>query len=124
MLFNQNWQMPTTPAQLLRRAADVMDTRGLAKMVFVMTEDKQKEFPRSTGDMGSVCIQGALMAAMGTPDDQLDWLAMNVPLINETMDKLRIAVPSGPVLWNNNKATTKDEVVTRLRQVADELEPV
>lgn len=143
MLYNKDWGKPTTPSQLLREAANIMEVRGMAKGVLISTPSNRMSRP--SNKVGSMCLQGAMMAATGLDDTNigfehvasnplyqeaaallaadlsLSWLdrvLQKSPVANTTRKGTRSTVAD----WNNNPRTTQRQAVRRLRKVARKLE--
>jgi hypothetical protein len=104
---------------LMLKAADLIDQRGLAKRTFV---DKR----------GQLCVRGALMAAAGLDGlyDMYHRWPTATALYREADARFSQHVVRGnrrryaayahdaSAYWNNEDARTKDEVVTELRRCA------
>lgn len=132
MLNNTKWDTPTTPSELMRRAADIMEERGKAVMAFIVLPTTADIY-KTDQKMGSMCIQGALMSALGEADDNIGHYSdtMLEPIYQKAMDILHSEAPKDEfgrrsvVAWNNDRNVTKEEVVAKLRDTADRyvLEP-
>jgi hypothetical protein len=130
MLYNKAWENPATdttdPVALLRRAADLMEQYGNAKRVFMVNDEEMTHL----GPIGSMCIQGALVAALGVePTTENSWQVRTENAAFRSamymMSKgLGVSSTNSVIQWNNNQFTTKDEIVAKMREVADAYEPV
>lgn len=134
MLYNKNWDKATTPSQLLRRAADIMEERGHAKGVLMVSHAGQH------GAIGSVCAIGALLVAagsiVGVEQDAIHWSYddIDMPLLTKAQNILASQLqllglpPSGWGCtipnWNNDPNRSGDEVIAKMREVADKFETV
>jgi hypothetical protein len=116
MLYNKAWDKATTPSQLLLRAADLIEERGKSNYAFLVTPGSRWDVDEGQ-KVGSMCAMGAIMVAAGYEDKQVGWATISLdPLVNKTIMLLREEVGSvGP--WNNS--TTKEDVMTKLREVAE-----
>lgn len=124
MLHNPKWDKPTTVSEMLRKAADLIETRGHAKSALVILADTSRVNRYAKGPVGSLCIQGALFAAEGYSDDEISGWPMSSALFAQSMETLQKHVvqqwtTSSAVQWNNHHRTTKEQVVTKLREVAE-----
>lgn len=114
MLYNKAWDKPTTPSQLLLRAADLIEERGKSNYAFIVTPGSRFELEGQK--VGSMCAMGAIMVAAGY-EKNIGWdTIVSNPLVHKTIRLLREEVGSvGP--WSNS--TTKEDVMTKLREVAE-----
>lgn len=135
MLYNKDWEKPTTPSQVLRKAATLMETHGHAKRLFVVRPHHLRDENNKGAKLGSMCIQGAIMAAIGVPDEQIGWDHMIHPLVQKSIEHLAVALDRDVALdhWHNNSAVvaswnnyhaTQEQIVSKVREVADQLEMV
>lgn len=127
MLYNKEWDKPKTPSDILRKAADIMETQGHAKgMVMVTAENK------AAGKIGSVCAIGAILVASEQMSPDGDWLSFGMSkLAWEAQDLLETEVRAftgsswGHIPnWNNDPNRPGSEVIAIMRAVADKYETV
>lgn len=125
MLYNKDWDKKTNSvADLLNKAADIIETKGHVKGVL---HDRER---------GGYCLQGALMSAAGISDENIYAGSAWTPAIMNkdymgAIDALDKATPLGypasvsrygastnVVMWNNDHRTSKKDAVNKLREVA------
>lgn len=125
MLYNKDWDLPKTPAEVLRRAAMLIEEHGSAKYYFRITPELQRTtLKASTQKLGSMCIQGAMIAAIGEDPNIEPHHKMQNPLLRGTMELLAKKVGYEPAIWNNSANTSQETIVMTARTLADELELV
>lgn len=115
MLYNKEWDKPTTPSAVMRRAADLIEEKGHTKGQLIDSN-------------GSMCVNGALWNALG------GFATPNRDLFLETTKILAKAIGIGmhPYWtqtydlpgWNNAPERTGEEVIAKLREVANQNEAV
>lgn len=128
--------------EVLYRAADQMQTHGKANERFIVLNDNTGLH----GKIGSMCLQGAVQAAMGIPYDQIGSapavglvydaaiksLAQEILAMENLPEDVRVYPPllgapmeRGPAgvvaQWNNHHSTEK-QAIALLRAVADKME--
>lgn len=112
MLYNQEWEKKSSPvADLLNRAADILDQRGHVKGGLINSE-------------GNLCALGSLLKADGRTDTEIVFSGLT-PLVEEAVKQIAANLepqPHGPSYsicsWNNKPETTKETVVNKFREVA------
>lgn len=129
MLYNKDWDKKTNSvADLLNKAADIIETRGHAKYYLL------------DSDGLGFCAQGALMSAIGVTDYTIlhggawaqatrnqDYMNAIAALDSAMDDKwkangcARNGASFAVVHWNNSVATTKEDVIAKMREVASSL---
>lgn len=127
MLYNKEWDKPKTPSDILRKAADIMETVGHAKGVIMVTHKHHPDFK-----FGSVCALGAILVASGQMSTDGDWLpggmiklAWEAQHLLETEIRAHTERTWGLVPdWNNNSNRPGSEVIATMRAVADKYETV
>ncbi len=117
MLFNKDWERPkiNPVADVLLRAADLMETHGHIKRV------------RKTAD--GMCFLGALQMAQGI-DDSKTFIAQDSALTHRAAkvfaEMLRLPLIYGNVddrrgdaaIWNNRPDVTGKDVIAAMRKAA------
>lgn len=91
-------------SQLLLKAADLIEERGLERVRF-------------QNDAGGLCIQGAIHKAAGTVPLQ-DFLSCN-PATSSALSRISSKCPGGVAhIWIRNPSVTKEMVVAKMREAA------
>lgn len=113
MLYDpKRWNTDPTPQteepwrDVLRRAADEVERRGLAKGMLCDEES------------GAVCARGAIIAATGLAPSFLHWTPLSQKADERLGEYLRLGWNEVPH-WNNAPSRTKAEVVAALRGAAE-----
>lgn len=97
--------------EMFRKAADIIDQRGLAKTVF-------------QDDMGRVCLRGALsVAEFGDAWHFGDGMTRDADRVVLNYLVGRGENVSCPADWNNRTKRTQEEVTSVLRELGEEPKP-
>lgn len=112
MLYDKRWNTDPAPQtdepwrDVLRRAADEVERRGLAKDMLCDEET------------GAVCARGAIIAASGLSPEARNWTSLHQRADGMLGGYLRLD-HNGVPHWNNAPHRTQAEVVAALRGAAE-----
>ena len=97
-------------AETLRKAAEIVRERGLAKGFFVTSS-------------GSVCAEGAIVLALGGTGSPLRLRGAALGEFCASVNALKPVIGGAPLTWwNDSRHRTADEVITAFEMAATNLE--